>query len=99
MFTVPVYYTFNFIVVTFPNLRSNIPNRTSYGTFTGELYRICKSSSDYVDFIADVKVLISKLINQNFNSCLLYSCLNKFLRSKPACLSKYWHNFNVSEFM
>ena len=90
---------FSFKVVTFPNLRSNIPNKTSYGTFIGELFRICKSSSDYLDFISDVKILIGKLVNQKFNRALLYSSLNRFLRSKPACISKYWHNFNVSEFM
>ena len=36
---------FVFEVVTFPNLRSNIPNKTSYGTFIGEIFRICKSST------------------------------------------------------
>ena len=90
---------FGFNVITFPNLRSNIPNNASYGTFIGELYRICKSSTKYTDFVTDVKLLIHKLINQNFKKHLLYSCLNKFLRSKPACLSKYWHSFNISEFM
>ena len=77
---------FVFKVITFPNLRSNIPNKTSYGTFIGEIFRIRKS-------------LVNKLINQKFNKNLLYSCLNKFLNSKPACLSKYWHCFSVSEFM
>ena len=90
---------FGFKVITFPNLRSNIPNKTSYGTFIGELYRTCKSSTRYEDFIHDVKLLINKLINQKFEKSLLYSCLNRFLRSKPACISKYWHCFNVSEFM
>ena len=82
---------FVFKVITFPNLRSNIPNKTSYGTFIGEIFRICKSSTKYIDFVNDVKLLVNKLINQKFNKNLLYSCLNKFLNSKPACLSKYWH--------
>ena len=90
---------FGFKVITFPNLRSNIPNKTSYGTYIGELYRICKSSTRCEDFINDVKLLIDKLINQKFERSLLYSCLNRFLRSRPACLSRYWHCFNVSEFM
>ena len=78
---------FVFKVITFPNLRSNIPNKTSYGTFIGEIFRICKSSTKYIDFVNDVKLLVNKLINQKFNKNLLYSCLNKFLNSKPACLS------------
>ena len=90
---------FDFKVVTFPNLRSNIPNKASYGTFIGELYRICKSSSDHIDFIADVKMLIVKLVNQKFERSKLYRALNNFIRSRPACISKYWHVFSVSEFM
>ena len=59
----------------------NIPNKTSYGTFIGEIFRICKSSTKYIDFVNDVKLLVNKLINQKFNKNLLYSCLNKFLNS------------------
>ena len=58
---------FVFKVITFPNLRSNIPNKTSYGTFIGEIFRICKSSTKYIDFVNDVKLLVNKLINQKFN--------------------------------
>jgi hypothetical protein len=90
---------FDFKVVTFPNLRSNIPNKSSYGTFIGELYRICKSSSNHLDFVADVKVLIVKLINQKFERSKLYRALNNFIRARPACISKYWHVFSVSDFM
>ena len=63
------------------------------------VYVNCKSSTKYIDFVNDVKLLVNKLINQKFNKNLLYSCLNKFLNSKPVCLSKYWHCFSVSEFM
>ena len=66
-------------VITFPNLCSNIPNKTSYGTFIGKIFRICKSSTQYIDFVNDVRLLVNKLINQKFNKNLLYSCLNKFL--------------------
>ena len=90
---------FGFKVITFPNLRSNIPYKTSYGTFIGELYRICKSSTKYNDFVDDVKLLINKLISQKFEKKYLYSCLRKFLISKPACLSRYWYSFNVSDFV
>ena len=87
---------FPFKVVTFPNLKSDVQNGGSYGTFVGELYRISKSSSDHRDFIVDVRQLVFKLINQNFERNKLYGTLNNFLKSRPGCLSKYWHNFNVS---
>ena len=73
---------FAFKVITFPNLRSNIPNKTSYGTFIGDIFCICKSSTKYIDFVNDVKLLVNKLINQKFNKNLLYSCLYKFLNQR-----------------
>ena len=90
---------FNFNVVTFPNLKSNIPKKTSYGIFIGELHRICKSSSEVVNFISEVKLLITKLVYQNFNKTILYMKLRDFLKSRPACLTKFWYNFNVTQFM
>ena len=56
------WHYFGFKVIAFPNLCSNIPDKT----FIGELYRICKSSSKYKDFVDDVKLLIKKLISQKF---------------------------------
>ena len=90
---------FNFKVVSLPNLKSNVPKQPSYGIFKGEVYRICKSSSNTSVFINDVKLLVNKLVNQKFDRNLLYSSLRSFLQSKPACLFKHWHNFTVSDFM
>ena len=90
---------FNFKVVTFPNLRSMIPQNPTYGVFVGELHRISKSCSILSDFITEVKSLIAKLVNQKFVESILYSKLGKFLNSKPACLNKYWSNLSVQQFM
>ena len=89
---------FKFDVVTFPNLRSKIPTRPSYGVFVGELYRICKSSTESCDFIDDVKLLISKLVYQKFDRATLYRFLKSFINGKPACLLKHWYSFSVSDF-
>ena len=61
--------------------------------------RIHKSSNKCSDFIKDVKLVINNIFKQKFKKQLLYSYLNKFLQSKAACLSKYWKNLYVSEFM
>ena len=90
---------FSFNVITFPNLRSNVPHKQSYGIFVGELYRICKSSSNVEDFKLEVKLLIKKLINQKFNKSLLLKKLRSFLMCRPACLSKYWTNLSVDMFV
>ena len=89
---------FSFKVVTFPNLRSNIPVKQSYGIFVGEIYRICRSCSYLEDFIKEVKMLIKKLVHQNFDINALRNKLRLFLVSKPSCLFKYWHNFSLREF-
>ena len=90
---------FDFNVVTLPNLKSNIPEKPAYGVFKGEVYRICRSSSDKYVFINDVKLLIAKLIAQNYNKNKLYCNLRHFIKCKPACLLKHWHNFSVADFM
>ena len=90
---------FSFNVVTFPNMKSNIPAAPAYGVFTGELYRLCKSSSDLADFAKEVKLLITKLVNQKFDKNNLYHKLANFLKARPACLSKYRANLNMSHFI
>ena len=90
---------FPFNVVTFANLKSNIPESHAYGTFVGELYRISKSSGKIEAFLLEVKLLIRKLVNQNFKTTLLHHKLSNFIRSKPACLFKYWKSLNVKSFM
>ena len=57
---------FSFDVVTFANLSSNIPNSQAYGSFTGEVYRICKSSTRITDLKDEIKMLVIQLKNQNF---------------------------------
>ena len=47
---------FVFKVITFPNLRSNIPNKTSYGTFIGEIFRIL-----YVNHLLNNLILLMML--------------------------------------
>ena len=89
---------FKFNVVSFPNLRSNIPNNPTYGVFIGELHRLCKSSSLLEDFIYEVKLLVDKLVNQKFSRATLHSKLSKFLRDEPACLQKYWSKLHLRMF-
>ena len=90
---------FPFSVISFPNLGSNIPRNPTYGVFIGELHRLCKSCSIVDDFILEVKLLINKLVKQRFCKFVLHSKLTRFLKSKPACLHKYWCNLNVQHFL
>ena len=90
---------FKFNVVTFPHLKSNIPNNPTYGTFIGELHRLCRSCSSLNYFIPEVKLLINKLVNQKFSRELLHRKLLKFLKEEPACLNKYWIKLHINMFI
>ena len=90
---------FKFSVITFPNLDSKVSNRLSYGTLIGELYRICKSSSHANSFVSDVRILIDKLINQNYELNIVKSSINKFIHRRPSCLNRFWHDFKVTDFV
>ena len=57
--------------------------KPSYGVFVGELYRICKSSSVVTEFIHDVKLLIDKLITQNFERKILIVSQRVSLDQQP----------------
>ena len=81
------------------NLKSNIPNNPYYGTSIGELHRLCKSCSSLNYFIQEVKLLISKLVNQKFSRELLHKKLSKFLKEEPAYLNKYWIKLHINMFM
>ena len=84
---------FSFKVDTFPNLCSNVTVKPSYGVFVGELYRICKSSSVVTEFIHDVKLLISKLITQNFKRKVNHgnhlSIINQHVSSDTGLISQF----------
>ena len=90
---------FSFNVVTFPNLRSNIPNSQAYGSFTGELYRLCKSSTCFADFKDEVRMLMKKLKNQNFDVNELKKRICNVIKSKPACFHKFCKNVKLEDFI
>ena len=57
---------FNFNIVNFPFLSSNIPSLPAYGFFVSQLVRYSRSSSDYSDFIKRGSILVERLTKQGF---------------------------------
>ena len=53
---------FNFNIVNFPFLSSNIPQSPAYGVFVSQLIRYARASSLYEDFITRSQLLTSKLL-------------------------------------
>ena len=57
---------FNFRIVNFPYLSSNIPSSPAYGVFISQLVRYSRSSSGYTDVIKRSSHLAAKLTAQGF---------------------------------
>ena len=69
---------FNFNIVNFPFLSSNIPQSPAYGVFVSQLIRYARASSLYEDFITRSQLLTSKLLKQCFTRNRLIANFKKF---------------------
>ena len=89
---------FDFPIVNFPTLSGNIPKKSSYGVFTGELVRYARACSFLKDFKSRTFSLVQKLKSQAFTSKMLnstfiillfsYNVSSKVWPSNPYCLEK-----------
>ena len=57
---------FNFPIVNFPFLSSNIPSAPAYGVNVSQLIRFARACSNYQDFIEHGKVLTTRLLSQGY---------------------------------
>ena len=80
---------FNIPIVNFPNLTGNIPNKSSYGVFVGELVRYARACSHYDDFRRKTMSLVSKLKRQSFTDKLLKHTWSTFCDSHILLIQKY----------
>ena len=80
---------FNFSIVNFPYLSSNIPSSPAYGVFVSQLVRYSRSSSAYTDFIQRSSILATKLLKQGFEITRLKSSFKKFYGRHHDLIDKY----------
>jgi len=80
---------FHFPIVNFPTLTGNIPKRSSYGVFTGELVRYARGCSYLEDFKLRTLSLVSKLKKQAFLPRLLKRTWLTFCDSHILLIQKY----------
>ena len=59
---------FDFLIVNFPYLSSNIPESPAYGVFVSQLIRCARVGSKYEDFLFRGSILVSKLLKQGYSS-------------------------------
>ena len=80
---------FNFPIVNFPYLSSNIPSSPAYGVFTSQLIRYARASSLYKDFIDRSMLLAKKLLTQGYEMPKLISSLKKFYGRHHELVDRY----------
>ena len=80
---------FDFDMVNFPFLDSDVPRSTSYGVYISQLIRFAKVSSHVADLNARNKSLTAKLLQQGYQYHKLRKTFSKFYR---------WHYELVSKF-
>ena len=71
-------YNFNFPIVNFPFICSNIPAAPAYEVYISQLIRYSRSCGSYQDFLNRGLQLTRKLLNQGFLLVKLKSSLQKF---------------------
>ena len=80
---------FNFDIINYPDLNSNVPRNPSYGVFTSQLVRFCDVNNQRDNFLTDIKLLTQKLIKQNFDATILKAKFWNFYSNNMWRWSKY----------
>ena len=79
--------TFNFAIVNFPFLCSNVPLSPAYGVYISQLIRYPRACYAYEDFLKRGQRLTKKLMLQGYNESRLNSSFHKFYGryNDPVC--------------
>ena len=78
---------FNFKIINFTNMCSNIPASPAYGVYISQLIRYAWASSNYSDFLKRHLHLRNRLLDQGYKRFALFDLL-KSLYSDTKILSK-----------
>ena len=66
---------FNFKIINFQNMCSNIPASPAYGVYILQLIRYARTSSNYSDFLKRHLHLRNRLLDQDYNRFALFDLL------------------------
>ena len=80
---------FNFNIVNFPFLSSNIPQYPAYGVYVSQLIRYGRASSAYGDFLVRSRLLTRKLLGQGYNRFKLITTFKKFYGRQYDLIGKF----------
>ena len=80
---------FDFYIVNFPFLSSDIPSGPSYGVHTAQLIRYAWCCSHYDDFIYHHKCLVDRLLSQGYIVLKVEKSFKKFYGRYQDLIKKY----------
>ena len=80
---------FNFNIVNYPYMCSNIPAKPTYGVYISQLIRISRICDKFDSFVKRHRLLTDRLIKQGFWYSKLCSSFIKFARRHSAEICKY----------
>ena len=80
---------FNFPIINFPFLSSNIPSAPAYGVYVAQLIRYARACSNYQDFMERGKVLTTKLLSQGYQKTKLVATIKRFSRRHHDLVNPY----------
>jgi hypothetical protein len=80
---------FNFPIVNFPFICSNIPTAPAYGVYISQLIQYSRACGSYQDFLDRELLLTRKLLDQRFVLVKLKSSLRKFYGHHHDLVDRY----------
>ena len=80
---------FNFDIINFPHLDSNIPLGPAYGIYVSQLVRYVRACCNYNDFKIRHLLLVEKLLKQGYKKKRLKSSYLKFHHKYSRDINKY----------
>ena len=80
---------FNFRIVNFPFLSSNIPSGPSYGVYISQLIRSARCCTYYDDSGYRHQLLVDRLLSQGYKVNRLGTSFQKFYGRYPDLVAKY----------
>ena len=86
---------FDFHIVNFPFLSSNLPSGPSYGVYISQLIRYARCCSHYEDFRYRHKCPVDRLLSQGYRALSLEKSLKKFYGRYQDLIEKYQRSVNV----
>jgi len=80
---------FDFKIINFPYLCSNIPTSPAYGVYISQLIRYARACTNYSDFLESHRHLRNRLLDQEFEAVRLKRSLAKFFFKYQSLVEKY----------